>query len=49
VKQDQAIYYFNENNDKGFVFTLLPNGNIQVEEFGVDYGFEGEYTFGGHG
>jgi hypothetical protein len=49
VIKNQATYYFDDSNERCFIFTLLPNGNILVEEFGVEYGFNGEYEFGGSG
>ena len=45
VVGNQAIYYHNNDYGKKIIFTLLPNGNIQVEEHGLDFGLNGEYAF----
>jgi len=46
---NQAIYFHNDNWDTRVILTLLPNGNIRVDEYGLDWGLSGEYQFVGIG
>jgi len=49
VVGNQAIYSHNGEWETRVVFTLLPNGNIRVDEYGVDFGLSGEYQPSGMG
>jgi len=46
---NQAIYFHNNVYETRIIFTLLPNGNILVEEYNLDFGLSGEYRPGGMG